>query len=294
MSGEVTASSPGLRRARAYLAERFPLLPSALLSALYVGGGFAVVGHGPSGRLAVAALVVLFLLLSLRLADESKDFEKDSVVHPDRLVQRGAISLREIRRAELAVIAMQAGLAAALGLPAFFAWLAVLAYAGLMRVEFFAGDWLEPRPVTYALTHQPIMLLLTAFIHVAAGAPASRLTAEPLVWHQVMSLASMFGFEVSRKLKAPSDEHPANPTYSQSHGPLVAGLFAAGLLAVAALAVCRLLGPGYLPALALAIPALVYAARPTRRAGKLADLSAQVALLALHGALAARLWSAAP
>jgi len=283
-------------RAWTYLQERFPPLPSALLTAVYVGGGAAVVralGVDVAWwRAALAGAVVFLFLLQLRLGDESKDYHKDLELHPERPVQRGLVTLAEVRRAEMAVAIAQAILAAVLGLTAIGAWAALALYGFFMRREFFAGRLLEPRPIAYALTHQPVMLLLTGFIQVAVGAAPGDLTARVPLLHQALSLGLMFAYEVSRKLRAPADEDARNPTYSQVHGPRVAGMMAAGLLAAAVVALAGLLGRGYLSALGLALPALFYAARPTAGAAKIARVSAEGALLLLHAALAARLWSA--
>lgn len=295
-SGE-TESRPFVVRLNTYLHERFPILPSALLSTLYASGAFAVVlsvtGERLSlPRLAAAAAAVFAFFLALRLADERKDAVRDVVAHPTRPVPRGLVTLRELGRVEMTAWLVGGLCAVLLGTGPLLGWLAILAYGMLMRVEFFAGHFLEPRPIAYALTHQPVMLVVTGFLHLAAGLPPARLLDAPLLLHQSVCLAAMFSYEVSRKLRAPQDESAANPTYGQVHGPHVSGLLAAAPLVVAGLALGALLGQVYAVTAALALPSMWFAARPNRAAARLGEISGMVALLVFHGALTAQLFTA--
>jgi len=277
-----------------YLQERFPLPTYALLTGLYVAGGASValdVSGMPANplRIAAAALVVLLVFFHLRIFDEFKDYARDCLNHPERLVQRGVVTLKDLKRWGALALVVEAALSAALGWSALVCWVLVLGFSVLMRLEFFIGGWLEKRPFTYAATHQPVMLFISAFIYAAQGLALHQVLWPALIPHQLAALGGMFSFEVARKLRAPADELEHDYTYTTAHGPRVAALVGGLLLCAAVVAESFLVGWGALVGCLLAGPFVLFGARPTRQHARWVNLAVSIALLGLHGVLAAGL-----
>ena len=66
-------------------------------------------------RSLLGALTLLFFFFHLRVFDEHKDFEEDSRFHPHRVLQRGVITLADLRVLAALCIVAEIGLAAVAG-----------------------------------------------------------------------------------------------------------------------------------------------------------------------------------
>jgi hypothetical protein len=255
------AGAPLPLRLRAYLAERFPVVAS-LLTAFLLGGSADVVAQAASGarpaldhRTAASTFFVFCALFVLRVLDEHKDFEDDLRAHPERVLQRGVVKLRELDALALLATAVLLAAAASAGLPAFAAAVGCLLFLGLMRAEFFVSAFLKRRPLLYALTHQGITPLLCAAVVIARGASAT-----PASFWQAAAAAGLgLVFEIGRKVRAPEEEIEGDDSYSGSYGPARAAIFvvvSAAMAAGAAAGVVHALGaPSWaaLPAVAGAL-----------------------------------------
>lgn len=279
----------------AYLQERFPLPAYGVLTALYVAGGWAVASShaslaaAPWWHVLLVAVGVLLVFFHLRIFDEFKDDAKDRIAHPERLVQRGVVSKRDLAAWGVVAVVVEAGIAAFFGLDSFLVWAAVFVFSLGMRVEFFVGAFLEPRPLTYAVTHQPIMFLLSGWIYAAAGLPFDRFFDTPIVLHQLVGFGGLFAFEIARKLRAPEHETATELTYSKAHGPARAAVVAVVLLLTAVVAAAALSTWWLLLIGLCALSHVRYALAPSPSSSKLQNLMTSVALLAMHLALATQL-----
>ncbi len=231
---------PFWSRWNSYQAERFPLASHTVAIALLFGSTwFAAQALTSTGRLQIgprglAAFAATFLtLLLLRVFDEFKDFDDDRINHPDRVVQRGVVTLGELRGLGWIVVAVLATLAAILGVGPAIAFGAVFGFALLMRVEFFVRDWLRGHVFTYALTHQGITPLICLYIGTVS---LGSWTALPRGFLAVLGAATGVGlcFELSRKFLAPEDEKPTLDTYTRRFGPRGASWVGFATLVVAA------------------------------------------------------------
>ncbi len=162
-------------------------------------------------------------LLTLRLMDEVKDFEKDKQVHPERPLPRGLLSVTEVTRAIylglglMFVVALIHGLqgrSLACGLYAFST-----IYLWLMYKEFFVGTQLEKSPFLYAVTHQVIMLPLAASIR---AMNLSSFSWPEFLSPGLMYLGVFFTFEICRKLDP--NAVPLLRTYRVHYGERTTGL----------------------------------------------------------------------
>jgi hypothetical protein len=204
-----------------YQRMRFPLLAHGPLIAVF---SFSAVSFSSllRGRVAppdpatvlVAFATALLFFLQLRIADEFKDYEEDSRYRPYRPVQRGLVTLRELRIIGFAGAAIQLGLSIWLKPSLAFLLVGVWLYMGLMSKEFFVRDWLKTRPFAYMWTHSLIIpfiqLYVTACDWLAAGAAPPR----GLIWFLAVGFFNGIVIEIGRKIRAPEDEEHGVETYS--------------------------------------------------------------------------------
>jgi 4-hydroxybenzoate polyprenyltransferase len=306
----LTCASPLALRLRAWANERFPAVNVTLFAAVYlvaVLGGRALTARGPldlraADLLAFAGAWAFFLLL--RVLDEHKDFARDARAHPGRVLQRGLVTLDQLKLFGAAAVATQlaVSLIADHGVGrATLWWAATMAWTALMAKEFFAGAWLERRLVVYAVSHMLVMpLAMLWWAQVGAGATALPLST---AWIAVVGFLVGAAAEVARKLRAPEQERDEVDSYTKALG-------IAGAVDVLALLLCctvlvgalllRASGAGatlaYLALAGSVAPALAAAARfrtsPSPRAASRVELATGASVVVLLIALAAAILAA--
>jgi 4-hydroxybenzoate polyprenyltransferase len=242
------------RRLWAYQAERFPLLRTVPLLAVFSASAVSVsamLAGRPlpnAGAYLTAFLLAFVLFFQMRAADEVKDLEDDRRFRPERPIPRGLVSLRLI--AGLAIAAAPLAALAALAWHPPLLWLLALAWAwlALMTAEFLAPSWLKARPVLYLVSHMAILplidLMLTGVEWLPGGGPDPALAL-----FLALSFVNGCVLEIGRKLKAAGHERAGVETYSALWGPARAARLWTLCVAVAAALVA-------LNGLSLGIPAL--------------------------------------
>lgn len=250
--------SPSLAsRLGVYQAERFPLvayLPLVAVAAL-AALTFSRALRGepalpPPVPYLVAVLTMLVLFFLLRVFDEHKDAGDDLRFRPELPVPRGLVTLSELRGAAAVSVVVVATANTALN-PALLGPLAlVVAYAWLMRKEFFAPQWLRARPLAYLLSHMIVMPLIllhaSALDWLATGAGPP-----PGLWILLaFSFANGLVIEIGRKLRPPAEEREGVETYTAVWGLRIAvGAWVASVAAAALLlGLAATLVGGVLPA----------------------------------------------
>jgi hypothetical protein len=242
-----------------YFKERFPLIPNLLVALGIVESArrWAIIqGSGSSGWLpyTVALFGGMLFLMQLRLMDETKDFEKDKIAHPERPLPRGLFRIEEfiafVRRFQWAMVLWTGAAALAGGVQAALLFGFGVFYLHLMFVEFYLGDRLARRPLLYAVLHQIIIFPLGAFVLACFRSPLS----DPRgFWFCTLLIGAFFGFEVGRKLDPGS--HPVLRTYLHQYGKERTSFLLLVLLGIAThaartLGVASVLGPLYVLILA--------------------------------------------
>lgn len=226
MSATLTRASPYPLRLRAYLAERFPLVGNVLLIIAYYSSNqfLATVLTSPgqpmrySAHSLMGAVTLLCVFFHLRVFDEHKDYAEDSRHYPDRVLQRGIITLRDLKVLGGLAIAVELALAASRGTAALTAWLAVLGFSLLMLKEFFVGEWLKRRFLLYATTHMLIMPLMALMVFSFA---TGRFPWQAPAWFWVYAFVGFFvtsNWEISRKIRAPEQEIEGVESYTRLFG----------------------------------------------------------------------------
>ncbi len=224
---------------REYLAERFPV-PVTLLLSLATAGAAITVVQTPilrwgadllvEGHLVTFTLLMFLLLFHLRVFDEHKDFAQDAATRPDRPVQRGLVTLHQLKVAGAIAIALELVIAAWFGWRGALWWLLPLGYSVLMLFEFFAPHWLAKRYLLYAISHSAITSMVCAAFVLSTGAPAD----ERLWVLCAMALASTFTIDVLRKTWMPTSEITGVDSWSRLVGVGPACALGGGLLVIAA------------------------------------------------------------
>jgi 4-hydroxybenzoate polyprenyltransferase len=206
--------------------ERFPLFGHVLLIVSYYSSNQflakALVAPGEPVRYTLSslfgALTLLFFFFHLRVFDEHKDFAEDSRFHPQRVLQRGVITLAELRVLAALCIVAEFTLAALTGLSPLIALTIAFAFSVLMLREFFAAEWLKRHFLVYATSHMLLMPLLSLMVF--SFATGRRPWEAPGVFwlYAFVGFFVTFNVEVSRKIRAPQDEVEGLETYSRIFG----------------------------------------------------------------------------
>jgi 4-hydroxybenzoate polyprenyltransferase len=242
-------------------------------------------------------------LFMLRVFDEHKDYEKDLVNHPDRVLQRGLITLWHLKVGGAIAIAVQLGVSlyddGGFG-PVTARWLLVIVWSAMMAKEFWVGEWLEKRLVLYATSHMLVtpMAILWMMQMGAGEAPL------PKVAYLVAALSFLSGasFEVARKVRGPEGERDGVDSYTKVLGPrgvtvvlLLLALGSGALLVPALLDI----GGGTMPlpiaiaaALAVILPmatVLRFAMAPSQKLAKQNEATVGLHFLAVYSILVAAL-----
>ncbi|MEE8516190.1 MAG: UbiA family prenyltransferase [Alphaproteobacteria bacterium] len=230
------------RRMGIYLAEMYPVFQRFALAALIYGALAVFAGrvHGAppgfltvSGAIAVASIFAMHLIV--RLMDELKDKDIDARLFPDRPLPSGRVLESDIVIALLLVIALYVAANLWSGAAVWMA-LGVLGYALLMFRHFFMPAILnDSLPLTVA-THNPLFPLIFVY-GFAMFAGENGLVFTALAWGPVtlfilMVWATVLGWEIARKIRAPGREDDY-VTYSRLFGRTSAVALAAALQATA-------------------------------------------------------------
>ncbi len=200
--------------------ERFKPLEYLPLIIFFVGVNYLYARNLSGSILSPLAILILgicgfFFFFRMRLFDEIKDYDIDLVINPKRPLARGLISVSEVKKVILGVIATELLLISNLGILPFLFYMAAILYSLLMYEEFFIGDWLRPKLTTYAISHTIVVSLLGfALMSCVLG-----FTITNFSWNVLLFLLShwfIFNlFEFARKTFDVSEERENVASYSK-------------------------------------------------------------------------------
>lgn len=225
-SASVGRNDPFHRRFALYVSERFPPLAHGILIVSYYSSNAFLARtltdrHGAMhfDVATLAGIVAIFcFFFHLRVFDEHKDFEEDSRYYPHRVLQRGVITLRELRFVGIGAIITEAAISAWRGTPPLIGWMIAFGFSLLMLKEFFVREWLKRHFLAYALSHMTLMPLLSLFVF-SFATQRYPWEAPPIFW--MYSLVGFFvtlNWEVSRKIRAPEQEIEGVDSYTKIFG----------------------------------------------------------------------------
>jgi 4-hydroxybenzoate polyprenyltransferase len=202
----------------------YPILPRLLLGFIIFGEIYFIIllnGGITSFNLgiqeAVGGFTIFSFLFWLRIADDLKDYETDSVLFPERPLPSGRVTKRDLKIFVSCLIAVTAVLNAVfMNNFLFFAILYV--YGSLMAVWFFEKYKIQKSLPLALVTHNPVQLILNIYIisftcikYSLPGVTATTVLAAFTLYFPALI------WEVSRKIRAPGEE-TEYVTYSKLFG----------------------------------------------------------------------------
>lgn len=207
-----------------WIHERFPLLNAPFFFLLFiVSYTVAVEAENKavffSWNVIAGCLASWSCFLLIRIFDEHKDYLIDCTYHPGRVLQRGGITLRHLKIAGIACIALQlvTSMAVDRGIGGgTLAWGVMFIWICLMGKEFFIGTWLNQYFTLYAISHMLVMPLIIWWL--ANIAIPGVILSAPVKILMLLSFIAGFIFEITRKYKGPDEERENIPTYSSLYG----------------------------------------------------------------------------
>lgn len=281
-----------------YLAERFPVGPYLVLIGAMVAGASAAAAIATGAPVplswpqAICVFTILFGFFHLRVFDEHKDYDKDVQAHPDRVLSRGLITLKDLRIAGLVAVVAEVSLNIPLGLHALSWVCSFILFSVAMRFEFGVSEWLNQHLVIYAISHNPIVALMMCYV--MAVASGGLVFSAPALWFLAVATLTSLGFELGRKLRAPEDELEGQDTYTRALGvwgavrllvvveaaavavtaPLLSSVWA--FAALAAVGLVMILGP------------VLFGRNPSSKGAKMAENTATLGALGIYLLVAAQ------
>jgi len=188
-----------------YLNERFPLPVTgthSLLTAMFLVAISQPLSKSSDDYLSTLFIAIsfLFFMLRMRVTDEFKDASHDNSNYPNRPVQRGIITKKQLVIIGVISLFIELGSAVAAGLfqsnlNSALVYLAILGYSVLTGFEFFIAGYLEKHFNLYFLLHQAIFILYPIWVLNIFG---TVINSSVLVVATVFMLF-MAGMEIMRK-----------------------------------------------------------------------------------------------
>lgn len=196
-----------------YQNERFPvallifsILPATLSSA-------AVVFSPMSATCIVLALIASFTyIFHIRVNDEVRDFEHDSVHHKTRPLHRGVVTLKDLKVLDTISISIFVVITLLSGIQATLIAFIMLVYSYVAKYDFFCKERIRKHFFMYNSAHIIQMLLMQIFVYavIARTIPFSYL----LLVHFLFTMTGTIIFEFARKVKIPGTDGTGNDTYT--------------------------------------------------------------------------------
>ncbi len=218
-----------------YQTERFPLLalvPTTLAVLYSTWAVLQPIGVAePLWKYAALGVAGISFLLHTRIIDELRDRDVDDLHHPDRPLQRGLVTERELTRLGFANGGIFITLHAVLDPLSGLLSAGLLAYSLAARYEVGPLKWLKPRFYLYNV----VMLAQMLFLQwIAYAALTQSLDWTPSIWWHGMSIWALSAqIEIARKCLAPEEETAYRDSYSSRLGTRGSALLTFSVTAVA-------------------------------------------------------------
>lgn len=163
-------------------------------------------------------IVTLGWFMLLRVADEHKDYEEDLKYRPYRPVQRGLVSLKELKYIGIGIGIIQF-LIVLFWCPKQLILLGIVYYwFYLMCIEFGNPKWLKAHPTIYLITHMVITPLIDGFGASFEWIQSGETLIIPMLVFMISSFCDGTTVEVGRKIRIPEDEEFGVDSYTHLWG----------------------------------------------------------------------------
>ena len=221
----LTKESPLATRFLAYTNERFPLVPIVIFVFLLTSGyahffadWFANSFSWSEPKLWLTMFTVFLFMLQLRMADEIKDFDKDSKAYPDRILSRGIIPLSLVRYTLFSTIALELIISGMMG-TSHLLWMVVLqVWGNLMAKEFFCKEFLDRQVAINLTLHQMILPPLAIYSALPFLTPENSFLDKALVPALIFLTLLYTIYELARKTWSADRENDNADSYTRFWG----------------------------------------------------------------------------
>ncbi|MBA2403327.1 MAG: AMP-binding protein [Bdellovibrionales bacterium] len=292
----LSPTAPLMTRLFAYTKERFPLIPILLFVFLLTSGyaHFFAEWYGAKfswqePKLWLTMGSVFLFMLQLRMADEIKDFEKDSKAFPDRILSKGIIPLSLIRKILYTTIAVEFLMSAAMGRSHVTYMFILQIWAYLMAKEFFRKEFLDEQVTLSLILHQMILPPLAIysalpFISIDYLAPSMSLILGLIYLSLIYTI-----YELARKTWSPDRENAHADSYTRfwGIGPAVLVQIALTLIVIVLMKFLPMefsklyLWTAYGLAIIYLNMLMLFRRNPTRKTSKLVEAGGSIFLLGM-------------
>jgi 4-hydroxybenzoate polyprenyltransferase len=186
-----------------YTKKRFPILPALSFSMLFGFVGIAYVSktNVNIGQIVATASIIFLFLLRIRLWDEIKDFNYDSKHHGARPVQKGILSLPNIKKMALAVLVIEFLIQFFLPYQALVIFFIALIYSFLMFKNFYIKDFENKSFAFCLLAHQIIFFIYIYYIFSVGTSSFFLIRSSRDLWMSMALFLPPLIYEIGRKVK---------------------------------------------------------------------------------------------
>ncbi len=210
-----------LIRFLAYQKERFPLLVllfttlAVVLSSYAIISFFTIVSNG-SLKIIMAIFAVLIYLFHIRVIDECRDLGHDNQHHQRRPIQRGLISIEEIKRLDCFGLLIFIGISIWYGPYTFILGSIALLFSFVASRDFFLGEIIRKKFLIYNAINLVQTVILQTFTYTIFSSVWHTFS---ILWaHIIFVLSSSILIEFVRKIKIKEEESSGWDTYSWHFG----------------------------------------------------------------------------
>lgn len=202
-----------LKRFYIYQNERFPIAILTFTTLAVVLSSAAILSY----RIEIHQFVLNFFaclafLYHIRVIDEHRDYDHDVKYHPDRPVQRGLITLRELFYFNIPGLILFIFTSVFYGYTTIVYGGALIVFSFLAWKDFLIGNWLRKRFYLYNAVNMLQMVLVQMFIYCVF---TQSFNVTKVMWiHLVFVIFNTIIMEFVRKIKTSSDESEGKDTYS--------------------------------------------------------------------------------
>lgn len=215
-----------IKRLRIYFREMYPLIPRLFLGFLIffeiyfltiLTNGKGAIEFSVGVPEIVGSITVFAFLLSLRIADDFKDYELDKRLFPERPLPSGRVTKKDLSIL-LTVVVVGTSVMNFIFLNNTLFYLILFAYGLLMSLWFFQKYKIQSSLLLALVTHNPVQIILNLYVI----SYACKKYGIPLLTLNNVLIALTLYFpgliwEISRKIRAPEQE-TEYVTYSKLFG----------------------------------------------------------------------------
>ncbi|MDD2731681.1 MAG: UbiA family prenyltransferase [Candidatus Pacebacteria bacterium] len=218
-----------------YQKERFPIVFLALATLPVILSSAVVVAQNKLNFLHIFLILVASLsyLFHIRVVDDYRDFKHDNLYHEDRPVQKGVISLTNLKKIDIIAAIILLAVAISSNIYGLAIAVFMLIYTYIAEREFFVTKKIRKHFFIYNAVNLFQMTLLQIFVYNFFF--RSFYLNPIIITHFLLITTGTSMFDFLRKLKTPHAESTGKDTYTWYFGfrnSLIIYLFFVSLLAL--------------------------------------------------------------